>query len=784
MNGAAKTENITVHNAFENNLKHININIPLNKFTCVTGPSGCGKSSLIFDTIYAESQRNFLESMSGNFFGQKLMDKPKVELIENLKPALNISQNYYNVNPRSTVGTVTDISYYLRTLYALIYSREKKIAVDTNFFSPNNPSSCCPKCKGLGESYAISEENLIPDDNKTLAEGGILYYKGDSSSQERKLLQAICERFNIDINCKIKNLSKKDLEILLYRKEAAEFQLRFKTPGGKYRSRLIKSYGAIIELEQKLETVDLPSTFLSISKYLKKVPCAECNGQKLRKEISDFKICKKSIADVENLELSKIPQWLNAVLENYKNFEGSEQLFQLSQDINSRIEKLDGLNLGYLSLGRNIPSLSGGETQRVRLANQLNCALTGLLYILDEPCKGLHFKNINSILNTTKSLVEKGNTVIAIEHNKFYISNADKIIEMGPEGGNAGGYIVSENVDRKNFSCNIKIKKPRPYKEFIEVEGINFHNLKNISAKIPCGCITCVTGVSGSGKSSLVQVLADSCEKNKAVHCSKIKFPATLKKVIQVNQQPIGKTPRSTVVSYLGIYDSIREIFANTQAAKAQGLKDSAFSMNVAGGRCEECQGTGKVKIELRYLPDSYINCPVCKGARFNAEILQIKYNGKNINDVLDAPISEVVEIFKDNEKILKMLACMENIGLGYLSLGQMSMTLSGGEAQRVKLARALGVKSTGKNIYLLDEPTSGLNDKDILRLENILNALADAGETVIIIEHNPEFISRVSDYLADLGSVAGNEGGVQIIQGTPDEVIFNKNSSWYGINF
>ena len=779
VNGAENQENIIIHNAFENNLKNINLNIPINKFTCVTGPSGCGKSSLIFDTIYAESQRNFLESMSGNLFGQKLMDKPKVDLIENLKPALNISQNYYNVNPRSTIGTVTDVSYYLRTLYAFLYSREKKKNVDINFFSANNPASCCPKCKGIGEVYAISEEALIPDRNKTLSSGGIIYYKGEKSSLEHKLLTAICEHYGIDIDSKIKDLSNKELNILMYREEPIEFSLRFKSPSGKYRSKTIKSIGVIPELEKKLKDIDIPSTFLNISKYLIKVKCNECNGKKLRKEIINYQICKKSISDIEEMELTDILSWLNQMLLEYNTFEGYDQLFQLSKDIGNRIKKMNELNLGYLSLGRSIPSLSGGEVQRIRLANQLNCSLTGLLYILDEPCKGLHFKNINTIINTTKELVAKGNTVIAIEHNKSYISNADKIIEMGLEGGKSGGYIISENVDKKTFSYNIKIKEPRKYHNFIEIDEINFHNLKNISVNVPCGCITCITGVSGSGKSSLMSVLADSCEKKKAINCKSLTIPKTLKKVLRVNQQPIGKTPRSTVVSYLGIYDNIRELFANTKEAINQGFTSSYFSMNIAGGRCEECQGTGKVKIELQYLPDSYIKCPVCKGKRFNNEVLKIQYNGKNINDILDTPISDLIPVFEDEDNISQMLNCIEDIGLGYLSLGQISMTLSGGEAQRIKLAKVLGTKSTGTNIYLLDEPTSGLNERDIKRLENILNKLTNTGETIIIIEHNLEFIGNIADYIIDLGNVAGNKGGCQILQGKPADVIFNKESSW-----
>lgn len=779
MSGAEKMEYISIHNAYEHNLKNIDLDISLEKFTCITGPSGCGKSSLVFDTIYAESQRAFLESMSGNLFGQKLMDKPKVDLIENLKPALNVSQSYYNVNPRSTIGTVSDVSYYLRALFALLYSQETGHKVDINYFSPNNPSSCCPKCGGTGMEYIVSEENLIPDKNKSLSAGGILFFKGKKNSREYKLLEAMCDYYGINIDKKVSELTAAELDNLLHNPTPIEFVLKYRTPKGRYKTETVLSAGAIIELNSLLERIDIPSTFQSISKYLEQTECSACSGKKLRSDILAYKVCGMNIADVEALQLNDVRKWISNVLSEYADKSYKEQILQLTEDINCRIDKMISLSLGYLSLGRSIPSLSGGEVQRVRIANQLNCPLNGLLYILDEPCKGLHFKNTESIIAATRELVKKGNTVISIEHNKKYISNADQIVELGPSGGKAGGYLISQHEPDVQYRQIIEYRKPRKRSGFIQVRDICYHNLKHISVDIPQSSISCITGVSGSGKSSLVSVIADSCSQKKAVHCGEINLSKKLRSVVKVNQQPIGKNSRSTVLTYLGVSDAIRDVFAETDSAKGKGLGSSDFSMNKPGGRCEKCQGTGKIEIDLKYLPESYIECPVCKGKRFQERVLEVTFNGYTINDVLDTPVEEIKDAFKMNNAIYGMLLCMEKLGLGYISLGQASMTLSGGEAQRVKLAKALGTKSTGNGLYLLDEPTSGLSESDIERLKAVLNELADGKNTVILIEHNLEFITAISDYMIDLGSVAGNEGGTTVIQGDPEKVVSDKSSSW-----
>ncbi len=771
---------IEIINAAENNLKNISVDIPLKAFTCVTGPSGCGKSSLVYDTIYAESQRNFLESMSGNMYGQKLMDKPKVDEIKNLRPALNVSQYYYNMNPRSTIGTVTDISYYLRTLYAIVSREINHVNVEANYFSCNNPSSYCEHCKGLGEEYVVSEELLMPDQDKSLQNGGIIYYKGTKKSQNYKYLEAICDYYQIDISKKIADLSPREKEILLYRKEPMEFCIKFHTPKGRTKQRNISQKGAIAELEDLLKDVDTPSTLASISKYLTKSKCSYCGGDKLKKEVLNVRINGKNIAEAERLSFDDLTGWLDAVESSVDKYYSNEQIKQLVFDVKRRVENLIELKLEYLTLGRSMPSLSGGEIQRVRLANQLSCSLSGIVYILDEPCKGLHYRDVNSIIKITKSLIEKENTVIAIEHNKQYIDKADKIIELGPVGGPEGGYLVNES--KNNYKYDIDFKECQDAEEFICLHGINYHNLQDVDVQIPYGKITCISGVSGSGKTTLTTVIANSCERQRPINCREIINASRIKKVLYVNQQPIGKTPRSIVASYLGVYDMIRQLLANTEKAKKLKLSPSDFSMNVSGGRCENCQGTGKKRIELTYLPDSYITCPECHGRRFHDDILSVKYKGYNINDILDTPIGEIKDLFGDVESIHSILRCIIDIGLNYISLGQMSMNLSGGEAQRIKLAKYLGIKSKGKKLYVLDEPTAGLNGKDIALLEKILLKLNQAQETILIIEHNIEFISHVADYLVDLGINAGNQGGKTIIQGKPLNVVGNKLSSWNNV--
>lgn len=780
VNGAEKKENIIIYNARENNLKNITVKFPLNKITCVTGPSGCGKSSLVFDTLFAESQRTFWESLSGNMFGQKLMDKPKVNHIENLHPALNLSQKYYNVNPRSTVGTITDISYYLRTLYTLLFRSVINEQADINYFSPNNPSSCCPHCHGLGEEYIISEKSLMPDTEKTLSNGGILYYKGAKSSREHKLLEAICTFYGIDINKKIQDLTSEEKHHLLYRTTPHTFHLRYKTLKGKYKQATVSECGALVELNKKLEEINIPSTFTSISKYLEKRTCSICHGQKMNSKIRGMKICELNIGNVEQLPIYQLKNWCKEVANSYQQSIYHDQILQLLSSINKRVQHLIDLNLEYINIGRSIPTLSSGELQRVRLATQLDCSLNGLVYILDEPCKGLHYQNIDAIINSIHALSQRGNTIIAIEHNKQFINAANYIVKMGPGGGPNGGQILSagENIPKDPYILRFKI--PRIPSKHISIRGITYRNLKHLDVQIPIGCITCISGVSGSGKSSLADVIEQCCIRGENEFCSSTSGITPIKRVLRIDQRPIGKTARSTVASYLGIYDIIRDAFAQTPDALQQGLNASAFSMNVPGGRCECCQGTGKQKIELSYLPSAYVICPECKGKRFHQEVLSIKYNGYSIDDILNLNIHSLIPIFKDLKQVYKMLQCLDEIGLGYISLGQMSMNLSGGEAQRIKLAKYLGASFKGTNMYILDEPTSGLSSNDIERLSKIIDKLANCGETIIIIEHNIEFISQMADFLIDLGNIAGNAGGNTIIEGNVQQVMQTINSSWF----
>lgn len=779
VSGVAMKENIEIKNASINNLKNVSVSFPIEELTCVTGVSGCGKSSLVYDTIYAESQRNFLESMSGNMYGQKLMDKPEVDSITNLRPALNVSQNYYNSNPRSTVGTITDISYYVRTAFALISNFEKGTSLSERSFSPNNPSSCCPYCRGLGEEYVISEESLVPDQSKTLSKGAILYYKGKDNSVEYRTLEAVCDYYGIDINKKFSELTDKEKHILLYRKDDDVFSIKFRTPKGRYKQKDIHAKGALVELQEQSGKMDQASVFASISKYLVKQPCSHCHGSKLNEEALTAEVENKTIADVESMKLESLLSWCEEIKKKYSKKAIANQVNQLMDLVCNKLNKLVDLKVGYLSLQRSIPSLSGGEVQRIRIATQLTCSLKGLLYILDEPCKGLHARDVGSVISATKQLVDENNTVIAIEHNKQYIAAADKVIELGPEGGPKGGYIISEGKPDGEFKYKVGFNPSRTFEKFIRFEDVTFHNIVKQTASIPVEAITCVTGVSGSGKSSLVSVIAECLSSKKNFCCEKVVGRNLIKHIEVVDQKPIGKTPRSTVISYLGVYDEIRNLFSQTKVAEDLGLSASDFSMNVKGGRCEECQGTGYKKIELTYLPDTFIVCPSCGGRRFNENVLSAKYKGLSIDDILDEAIVDIIDIFEDSPNISSKLQCMIDIGLGYIKLGQMSMNLSGGEAQRIKLARALGNGIGSNNLYILDEPTSGLNDKDISKLESILNELRDQGNTILIIEHNPEFVLNNAEYLIDFGCYGGDQGGQIIEQGTVENVFNNPKSSW-----
>lgn len=774
-------EKIVIKDAYENNLKHLNVEIPINAFTCVTGCSGCGKSSLVFDTLYAESQRGFLEGMTGNIYSQKLMNKPKVMAIENLRPALNVSQNYYNVNPRSTIGTITEISYYIRTLFSLVNSDSTK-HVPENMFSSNNPKSFCPHCSGLGVEVVVSPELLVPDPEKSLREGAILYYKGSAESKEQKSLEAICDNYGIDIDKRFSKLTKREIDTLLYTEEVLRVKIAYKE-GKRRKQHFVSLQGVVPMLNGQISNIDSMTQTGPYSRYITTTTCRVCNGSKLGSEALEYKLGGLSYSDVESLEISELYSWLEKLKDSRINSEKKELIGQVKVSIFQKLKALMELNVGYLCLNRSVPSLSGGERQRVRIATQLTCSLKGLIYILDEPCKGLHYRDITRIIDATRNLVTKGNTVVSIEHNKQYISAAEYNIELGPVGGPEGGYLISAGCNHDETSSCVEYKKNIEIKEYLEFNNIKFRNIDNQSIRLPIGGITCVTGVSGSGKSTLATALEESLNKNTARSYGDLSNYDSIKRIIRVNQSPIGKTPRSTVVSYLEIFDEIRKAFSQTDIAKKNKISASMFSMNVKGGRCECCQGTGLQKIDLNYLPSSYITCPECNGQRFNETVLSVRYNDKNILDVLETPISDIIEVFSGQKKVYSVLNSMVELGLGYLTLGQMSMNLSGGEAQRIKLAKALGALSGGQSLYILDEPTSGLNESDVAKFVSVLNTLQDKGETILIIEHNIEFIISVSDYIIDFGVYGGEMGGKVVVQGNPKEVFSKEDSSIFNLD-
>lgn len=771
---------IVIKNAYTNNLKHLDLNIPLDFFTCVTGCSGCGKSSLVFDTIYAESQRALLEGMGGNIFGQKLMDKPKVDSIENLRPALNISQNDYNVNPRSTIGTLTEISNYMRSLFAIVNSNSDR-NISESMFSSNNPKACCPHCAGLGIEHIVSETLLIPDPKKSLREGAILFFKGPPAGKEQRYLEALCEHYEIDIDKTIVELTENELHLLMYANDNIKYKLSYKE-GRRRRQYFVFLNGAISTIEERVASLDSTGSSAVYGKYMKEVPCRVCNGAGLHQETLQYKVCGLSYDAIEHMELTTLYQWLHELSSCNNITEKDTLVSQLANGILPRLEMLIQLNIGYLCLRRSIPTLSGGERQRVRLATQLSCSLKGLLYILDEPCRGLHYRDITNIIQATLDLVRRGNTVIAIEHNKDYIAAAHHTIELGPVGGPNGGYLVERHVVSSPVA-EPSVKPILKSTKYLEICGINYRNIKNQDIRFPVGGITCITGVSGSGKSTLTAVISKCFANQAGDYCKSFHGGNDIKRIIQVNQSPIGKTPRSTVASYLEIFDEIRTLFSETEHAKSMKINASQFSMNIKGGRCENCQGTGLKKIELNFLPNAYITCPECQGKRFNETILSITYQGKTILDILETPITDIIKIFQRKRKIFSILSSMVELGLGYLKLGQMSMNLSGGEAQRVKLAKALGGSFSGRNLYIMDEPTTGLNSIDIEKLKQLLLLLQSNHETMVLIEHNVEFIESIGDYIIDLGVMGGDAGGKIVAQGLPEVVFSDEKSSVYQLN-
>ena len=926
-------DKIIVRGAKEHNLKNVNVEIPRNKLVVITGLSGSGKSSLAFDTIYAEGQRRYVESLSSYarmFLGQ--MDKPNVESIEGLSPAISIDQKTTSKNPRSTVGTVTEIYDYLRLLYArigvphcpicgreikqqavdqivdkimtyeqgtkiqvlapvvrgrkgehakvldsarksgfvrvradgVIYDLSEKIPLEKNkkhnidvivdrlvikpeitsrlsdsietasklanglvlvnvsggedvtfsqkyacpehgisideltprMFSFNNPFGACQKCTGLGVFLKIDENRIIPDKNKSIKDGGI---KGsgwamEGSSIAAMYFEALAKKYNFSLSEPLKNIPDDVIQVILYGTgdEPLKIQRKSVYGSGSYEKPF---EGIINNLQRRYNETSSNWIKDEIRSYMTEIPCDACHGDRLSAEslavtvgginISDF--CKKSVVDslefVENLKLTEKESIIAA---------------EIIKEIKERLNFLKSVGLGYLTLSRSSGTLSGGESQRIRLATQIGSSLMGVLYILDEPSIGLHQRDNEKLLSTLKRLRDLGNTVIVVEHDEDTMYAADYIVDVGPGAGIHGGQIVCTGDVNKIKACKDSVtgqylsgKRCVPVPEnrrkgngkFLEIIGAAENNLKNINVKIPLGEFVCVTGVSGSGKSSLIneilyKTLARELNGAKTVSgkYKKIKGIENLDKVIAIDQSPIGRTPRSNPATYTGVFTDIRALFASTQDAKMRGFSQSRFSFNVKGGRCEACQGDGIIKIEMHFLSDVYVPCEVCKGKRYNRETLEVKYKGKSINDVLEMSVEEATEFFANQPKISRKLQTLCDVGLGYIKLGQSATTLSGGEAQRVKLATELSKRSTGKTIYILDEPTTGLHIADVHRLVDVLQMLVDGGNTVVVIEHNLDLI-KTADHIIDLGPEGGDMGGTLIAQGTPEQVADNPQS-------
>ena len=920
-------DKIIVKGARENNLKNVDIEIPKNKLTVMTGVSGSGKSSLAFDTIYAEGQRRYVESLSAyarQFLGGTT--KPDVDSIEGLSPAISIDQKTTNNNPRSTVGTVTEIYDYLRLLYARIgvpycpthnipissqsieemtiqimkqengtkliimapivkgekgtfkdlidklrkdgyvrvkiddetydlsddisLEKNKKHSIDVvidriikkeesrsriyealelacklsrgkvlveipgkevitmseafacpfcdfsleelepRMFSFNAPYGSCPDCKGLGFKQKISRELIIPDPEKTLAKGGIEPLAGmDDQNIYIKKLEIVCKKYNIDMNKKMKDFTKKELDIILDgTKEPVLF--KFKTRSGNEMNSLEPYEGIAANLERRY--FETNSEFIRdwLSKYMVELTCTTCNGKRLKEGVLSVLINNKNIIDLTDMNIDSLYEFF----ENLKLSKEKEEIARLLiKEIKSRLEFLHNVGLGYLTLSRSASTLSGGEAQRIRLATQIGSRLTGVLYVLDEPSIGLHQRDNERLINSLLNMRDLGNTLIVVEHDTDTMLKADYLVDIGPGAGDHGGKVVAsgtptEVMNNKDsltgnyLSGRLKIEVPKTRRKgngkFIEIKGAKENNLKNINVKFPLGKLVLITGVSGSGKSTLInQILYKTLIKDvygtrviPGKHKS-IKGTENIDKVINITQEPIGRTPRSNPATYVGVFDDIRDVFAQTKEARIRGYEKGRFSFNVKGGRCEACMGDGVKKISMNFLPDVYVPCEVCGGTRFNKETLEVKYKGKTIYDVLQMRIEEAYDFFENHPKIKRKLQVLIDVGLGYIKLGQSAPTLSGGEASRVKLAKELQKKPTGKSIFILDEPTTGLHSDDIKKLLVILNRIVDNGDTVIVIEHNLDVI-KTADYIIDLGPEGGDEGGTIVFTGTPEQIV------------
>ena len=929
-----KGEFIKIRGGAEHNLKHIDLKIPRNKFVVLTGLSGSGKSSLAFDTIYAEGQRRYMESLSSyarQFLGQ--MEKPNVESIEGLSPAISIDQKSTNRNPRSTVGTVTEIYDYFRLLYARIgiphcpkcgkeikkqsvdqmvdtimelpestkiqllapvvrgkkgrhekvleqakkagyvrvlvdsnlYELSEEITLDKNIkhnieivvdrlvvregiekrltdsienvlalaeglmivdviggepinfsmsfacpdcgisiseieprsFSFNNPFGACPVCAGLGYKMEFSPELMIPDRSLSINEGAISCMgwlsSSDSSSYSHAILEAMARDFKFSLDTPFDELSDdaKDLIINGTRGHVMKVSYKGQRGEGVYD---VAFEGLIKNMERRYRETGSEMIKAEYEEYMNITPCHECKGQRLKAESLAVTVCDKNIFEITSMAVRDLKVYLeNMTLTERQQFIGEQVL----KEIKARVGFLSDVGLEYLTLTRATGSLSGGEAQRIRLATQIGSGLVGVTYILDEPSIGLHQRDNDKLLATLKHLRDLGNSLIVVEHDEDTMFAADHIVDIGPGAGEHGGEVIAEGTAKeimKNpksitgayLSGKMKVPVPKERRKptgYLKVIGAKQNNLKNIDVDIPLGVMTCVTGVSGSGKSSLVneilyKTLARKLNRAKTIsgEHKEIQGIDQLDKVIDIDQSPIGRTPRSNPATYTGVFDHIRDLFAATAEAKARGYKKGRFSFNAKGGRCEACAGDGIIKIEMHFLPDVYVPCEVCQGKRYNRETLEVKYKGKSIYDVLNMTVEEATRFFENQPSIHRKISTLNDVGLSYIRLGQPSTTLSGGEAQRVKLATELSKRDTGKTIYILDEPTTGLHFADVHKLVEILRRLSDNGNTVVVIEHNLDVI-KVADHIIDIGPEGGDKGGTVVATGTPEEVAKNPNS-------
>ncbi|MBO5397886.1 MAG: excinuclease ABC subunit UvrA [Clostridia bacterium] len=929
------SDKIIIKGAKEHNLKNINIEIPKDKLVVITGLSGSGKSSLAFDTLYAEGQRRYVESLSSyarQFLG--LMEKPDVESIEGLSPAISIDQKTTSKNPRSTVGTVTEIYDYIRLLYARIgvpycpncgkkiekqtidqivdsvlsleegtriqvlapvirgkkgeytklfqdlqkngfvrvrvdgtiydltddieLARTKKHDIDiivdrlvikedirnrlaesietalkyannlvtidivgkqevlysSNYacpdcnisfeelsprmFSFNNPQGACPECTGIGYLMKMDEDLIVPDKNKTLydgikAFGSSTMKKGDTMA--KMYFESIGKHYGVDIKNKpIKKLPREFMEKILYGTGDEKIDFEYTSSAGT--RKFTQAFeGVLPTLDRRYRETKSQGMRTFYEMYMSNSPCNTCHGARLKKEVLSIKVGDKNINELTEMPINKIKDYLESL-----KLTKTEQMIAdlIFRELKQRLQFLMDVGLEYLTLSRSAGTLSGGEAQRIRLATQIGSGLSGVLYILDEPSIGLHQRDNDKLIQTLKKLRDLGNTLIVVEHDEDTMYAADQIIDIGPEAGVHGGNVMAQgtadeikevpnSITGQYLSGRKKIAVPKTRRKSngrsIEIINAVENNLKNVNVKIPLGVFNCVTGVSGSGKSTLVnEVLYKYLARElngsneKPGKCDKIKGLENIDKVINIDQSPIGRSPRSNPATYTGVFDIIRDVFAETNEAKMRGYQKGRFSFNVAGGRCEACQGDGMVRIEMNFLPDIYVPCEVCNGKRYNRETLEVKYKGKSISDVLDMTVEEALEFFSNLPRVKQKIQTLLDVGLGYIKLGQPSTTLSGGEAQRVKLATELSKKATGKTLYILDEPTTGLHIADVHRLIDILQRLVDTGNTILVIEHNLDLI-KTADHIIDLGQEGGEKGGEVIAIGTPEQIVKNERS-------